>query len=311
MKGIFIEDPDYVKICEGIDKRKKSIKLLTRDIACLKKSCIFALNNSPKAIGVRGFEFMLMAGVVCILPNYSLESEKTDELIKNCVERRHKIIEKCKKNDTYETAVAVHDMLIRNIEYKDDGDFSHSMVAPLTMKYATCDGFSKAYKFIMDGMGIPCLVVSGEAQDPATMKLERHAWNMIQIDGKWCHVDVTFDKGVKSYEYPRYDYFGLSDEAVLLDHIYDKTSYPNAIEKTMEYYRRHDNFIINKCQLVSYLKKNIDKHVIVVKVGDNVSESDFLNKITSVFNEILVSLGRNCVYSYSYNLKQKVIQINI
>ena len=311
MRGKFIEDPDYIKICEGIDKGKRSIIVLTGKMDCLERICTLALQNSPKAIGVDGFKFMVMAGMVNVMPMYSLDKKVTDELIKKCVERRNKIITRCKKDDAYETAVAVHDMLVRNIEYRDDGKLSHSMAAPLTMKYGVCDGFSKTYKFLMDGMGIPCLVVSGEALDPVTVKLERHAWNMIQVDGKWCHVDVTFDTGVKSNNCPRYDYFGLSDQAVMKDHIYDKTTYPNATGNEMEYYRRYGNYIINKRQLVSYIKKNINEHDIVVKVGDNVPESDFLNRITTAFSEVLKDIGRSCAYSCSYNLKQKVIQITL
>lgn len=311
MKGKYLEDPDYIKICEGVDKGKRSIRVLTRETDHLERLCTFALQNSPKAIGVEGFEFMIMAGLVNILPKYSFDKSKTDELVKKCEERKNKILKRCKKDDAYETAIAVHDMLARNVEYRDDGKLSHSMAAPLTMKYGVCDGFSKAFKFLMDGAGIPCLVVSGEAQDPHTLKLERHAWNMIQIDGKWCHVDVTFDTGVKSNACPRYDYFGLSDEIVMIDHIYDRASYPNAVGNEMEYYRRHGNYITSKRQLVTYIKKNIDKHDIVVKVGDNVPESDFLGRITSALNEVLKETGRSCAYSYSYNMKQKVIQITV
>lgn len=310
MKGKFYKDPDYIKICNGLDDGKRMITLSVNDIEHLKLICALALQNSPKAIGIDGFEFMMMAGLVNVLPKYSLNRTETSEYIKKCSERKGKITAKCKKEDEYETAVAVHDMLARNVEYRDDGKLSHSMVAPLVMKYGVCDGYAKAYKYIMDGMGIPCLVVAGEAQDPVSMKLEKHAWNMIQVKGKWCHVDVTFDTGVRSNECPRYDYFGLSDEAVLIDHIYDKAYYPSAIGNEMEYYRCHGNFIVNKRQLMAYLKGNIGKHNIVVKFGDNIPESELVGRATSALNEVLRDFGSSYSYSYSYNLKQKVIQIS-
>lgn len=311
MRGSFINDPDYIKICNGLDRRKKVIHVSTNDTERLKQVCSLALQNSSMAIDVDGFEYIIFAGNVTVMPKHSMDKKNVNELIDKCINRRNKIISRCKTDDTYKTVVAVHDMLVRNVDYKNDGKISHTMAAPLAMKYGVCDGFSKAYKFVMDELGIPCIVVSGEAQDPATMKIEPHAWNMIQVYGKWCHVDVTFDKGLKSNDYPRYDYFGLSDEDILIDHIYEKQLYPNVNSNDMEYYRLHDSFISNKQQLVSYFKNNINEPNIVVRVGKNVPEKELIDRIISVFNETLKDCGRGVAYSYSYNIKQKVVQINV
>lgn len=308
---LFIDAPDYIKICEALDKGKKMIPVPGGNMDELTSICTFALQNTPTAIGVNGFQFMMIPGVVNIMPRYTFERGKASDLVKKCKERRTKIIGRCKRDNPYDSAVAVHDMLARNIEYKDDGNLAHSMAAPLTLKYGVCDGFSKAYKFVMDGLNIPCIVVSGEAQDPMTMKLEPHAWNMIQIDGRWCHVDVTFDTGIKSGDCPRYDYFGLSDDNVLIDHSYDRTNYPAAIGDALDYYSTHGNFMLNKHRLMEYFEKHIDDLDIVVKVGDNVPEKNLTDSITAAFNEVLKRHGKSIGYSYSYNLKQKVVQISI
>lgn len=311
MRGCFINDPDYIKICNGLDKGKKTIHVSTNDTEQLKQVCGLALQNSSMAIDVDRFEFMILAGKVTVMPKHGMDRKSVDKLIDKCIARRNMIISRCKTDDTYKTAVAVHDMLVRNVDYKNDGKISHTMAAPLAMKYGVCDGFSKAYKFVMDGLGIPCIVISGEAQDPATIKIEPHAWNMVQLDGKWCHVDVTFDKGLKGNDFPRYDYFGLSDGDILIDHIYDKQLYPAVNSNDMEYYRLHGNFMENKRQLSAYFKKNINESNIVVKVGRNVPEKELVDRIISVFNEILKECGKSVAYNYSYNIKQKVVHINI
>lgn len=51
---------------------------------------------------------------------------------------------------------------------------------------AVCGGYANTFKFLMDGLGIPCEVATGY------VLYANHAWNQVQIDGKWYDVDVTF-----------------------------------------------------------------------------------------------------------------------
>lgn len=64
----------------------------------------------------------------------------------------------------------------------------------------------------MDRAGIPCELISGWAGGP-------HAWNIVQIDGEWYHVDTTWDDPIPNREgYVRYEYFLKSDAAMSFDH---------------------------------------------------------------------------------------------
>lgn len=53
---------------------------------------------------------------------------------------------------------------------------------------AICVGNATTFKLMMDALDIPCKIVhstqSGE-----------HAWDVVQLDDEWYHVDVTFDSG--------------------------------------------------------------------------------------------------------------------
>ena len=59
----------------------------------------------------------------------------------------------------------------------------HTAYGALVNKEAVCEGYAKAYKLLMDAMGIPCDVVINE----------EHAWNVVCLEGKWYLVDVTND----------------------------------------------------------------------------------------------------------------------
>ena len=45
--------------------------------------------------------------------------------------------------------------------------------------------------------GIPCICVSNEV----------HQWNMVYIEDKWYHVDVTYDDPIYRYPIKSYKYF--------------------------------------------------------------------------------------------------------
>ena len=98
--------------------------------------------------------------------------------------------------DDYTDICMVHDYLVDNVEY----DSSHpgtcySAYGALVKHKAVCQGYAKAFQYLMDALDIPCILVSGTASD-ADGNLESHAWNYVQLSGKWYAVDVTWDDPV-------------------------------------------------------------------------------------------------------------------
>ena len=58
---------------------------------------------------------------------------------------------------------------------------------------ALCEGYSRAFKVLMDKIGVPCVLVNGAYRHSET-QLELHMWTHVQLlDGKWYAVDQTFD----------------------------------------------------------------------------------------------------------------------
>lgn len=96
---------------------------------------------------------------------------------------------------TAEKVLQVHNYLIDNIVYDTSNDeisSSHTIYGALVNKLAVCDGYAKAFKYILDRVGISCVEVCGMAQN-STGNTESHAWNDVLVDGKWYAVDVTWD----------------------------------------------------------------------------------------------------------------------
>lgn len=50
---------------------------------------------------------------------------------------------------------------------------------------------------------------------------------MVNIDGKWYHVDLTWDDPISSRDVLRYDYYNLTDNQMSKDHNWDNSKYPS------------------------------------------------------------------------------------
>lgn len=65
---------------------------------------------------------------------------------------------------------------------------------------------------------LECWVADGEAD--GAYGWGDHAWNIVNIDGNYYHVDVTWDDPDES-DNINYDYFLISDEQMSTDHKWD------------------------------------------------------------------------------------------
>ena len=63
----------------------------------------------------------------------------------------------------------------------------------LVVGEALCEGYSRAFKAVMDELGVPCVLINGGYRHTET-QIEEHMWTYVQLlDGKWYAVDMTFD----------------------------------------------------------------------------------------------------------------------
>ena len=105
--------------------------------------------------------------------------------------------------------------MIDTVEYDvNAGTGIRDIYGTLINQKAVCEGYAKAFKYIMDELEIPCILVCGTATNSVGVT-ENHAWNYVQIDGIWYAVDVTWDDPVPDLgEYVSYECFLLSGAAI-------------------------------------------------------------------------------------------------
>jgi transglutaminase/protease-like cytokinesis protein 3 len=91
----------------------------------------------------------------------------------------------------------VHDYLVETIDYDSSlsKDNIYNIFGALISKECVCEGYAKSFKYLMDGLNIPCTMVIGKARN-SSGNTESHAWNYVKIDEKWYAIDVTWDDPV-------------------------------------------------------------------------------------------------------------------
>ena len=138
----------------------------------------------------------------------------------------------------YEKIREVHNWMVDNIEYDVDleADEPYSISGALTEGKAVCEGYARGFKYIMDELNIPCILVSGTGTNSAG-ETESHAWNYVQLDGNWYAVDVTWDDPIvigNGYlsEEAKYTHFLKGSNTFFDSHTADGYLSPNSMKFT-------------------------------------------------------------------------------
>jgi hypothetical protein len=123
----------------------------------------------------------------------------------------------------HEKVKAIHDWIVLNLSY-DTSLQKYTAYDGLVTGSTVCQGYSLLAYRMLEQVGIDNRIVEGTAGD------QLHAWNLVKLDGKWYHMDTTWDdptpdrKGKVSHSY-----YLLSDNEMARDHVWTaKGKYPAA-----------------------------------------------------------------------------------
>lgn len=175
-----------------------------------------------------GMSYEYTSSYVKLLPEYRYERKEALEELKGIDSTAESLVKQVRGVDKPGAALMLHDVLAKHIEYtnyESNGKESYTIVGALKNKKCVCEGYARAYKYLCDKAGIPCFMIVGFGRTPAGIT-ESHAWNMVKLDGKWYHVDVTFDS-LTDKDYCSRSNFLLSDGQMIFNHQPDEAyDYP-------------------------------------------------------------------------------------
>lgn len=108
--------------------------------------------------------------------------------------------------ESWQIALSIHDWLVANTVY--DETLTLRTGYDLLIDGSTvCSGYAALYQDLLNRVGIPCVSVTSEPME--------HVWNLVCIDDRWYHVDVTWDDpSPDTYGLVSHDFFLLTDEEI-------------------------------------------------------------------------------------------------
>lgn len=96
--------------------------------------------------------------------------------------------------DPLERELFVHDLICHDVVYGNSGsEWAHTFMGPLMERLGVCEGIAKLAKVAFDYLEVPSFLIFG------TLKGEPHLWNLVQLEGKSYHLDITNDLASSSH----------------------------------------------------------------------------------------------------------------
>ena len=250
------------------------------------------------------------------LPKYSKSVEEKQNHQKIIRSKRDKIIsQKINSNmSEYEIVKTIHDYIVNNTRYDTRHfsigkvpDESYNVYGVLIEGIAVCEGYAKTMKYLLDKAGIENYIVLGTANG------ENHAWNIVNIEEDYYHVDVTWDDPVSEdgSDILIYDYFNLKDEDIGKTHSWNRNEYPKCNSDKYNYYNFNELIVYNYEELYNKIFWALvdNKEEITFKIIDFNEETydipSIINKI-AINNPNIINASK---YSYSVNAFQGIIRI--
>lgn len=130
-----------------------------------------------------------------IIPTYEYTYAEYTKMLGECEAKARALLNGIEGNDFLtdeEKLLLLHDRIALNCEYdpvvlldKGDPRISHTMYGVLGLGVAVCQGYAIAYGYLLDKIGI-------ENSYCSSTRLN-HAWNIVYLENKAYHVDITWD----------------------------------------------------------------------------------------------------------------------
>ncbi len=285
------------------------------------------LGDNPKIIYFNKTVIRMMSGLFTKQMNFTgclgkAQVIKKEAQMQKVLEDAVWLIDKKAKNDReilqgiseylQENTIYDYDELNYCIKGKSKHLDSHTAYGALVNNKAVCDGISAAYALIAQYFGIRCMVVEGKSSFNSSSKVD-HAWNIVEYDKAFYHVDSTWD--TNTYETTKnfsYNYFGLDDDEISFDHDWDYHTTPICNKDKLSYYVHNSLIAKSESQLENIVLSEIrqGKKVIRLKVSLGIPiPEDYTNFYGDMLGQAFGKAGKACQFNYIWNSRTRCLEV--
>lgn len=213
----------------------------------------------------------------------------------------------------WEQMRVIHDELVRRVVYDTtyNQDTNHAAGALLGGR-TLCQGYAQAFQLIGQRLGLSVRMISGTANGIS------HAWNLVVLDGKTYHIDVTFDDPVSNRDITPvvfHSHFLRSDAVMRATHQWTASAYTACPEDGAQYYRLNGLTAATR----AVLKQRVTAHFAALNLNDAVNDTFEIlytgpdvptgAELETLFLAALGDAGLSRSYSYSSAMEKNAAQL--
>ncbi len=223
----------------------KPLNLSTSMASDVRDTYFSILYESPELFYVE-YQYqiqMVNNTIIKVIPSYKM----TGNALANARKEYNQFVDDIVKSvpsglSDIEKALYVHDYLAANYEYDMDLEINDAYSYFKEGK-GVCQSYTLAYMAVLKKLGVE---VSYAESD-----LMNHIWNLVKIDGKWYHVDVTWDDPIMDKPgRVKHDNFLRSDDGIKetdhhswnSDYISNSTKYDFGTNKSTPVFKIQDKW---------------------------------------------------------------------
>ena len=306
----------YIELEEALLEGEEEIRfrnpLLFKDSNEIFNTLEKISNDNPEIMYYKGAEYSF--GKLRLI--YSKGKEEIQEHKEDIRKIRDEFISNymLPEMSEYDKILTIHNYIVNNSRY-DDRLFLSGTVPPesytsygiLSLGLGVCEGYAKAMKYLLDSAGIKSIIVVGES------KGQSHAWNLVEIEGEYYHIDSTWDDPITKdgSDVLRYNFFNLRDKEIAKTHSWKKENYPEAKGEKFNYFKYNDLIVEDQEELTKRIKNILlnKESYLLIKIIDYSSESIPINKIVEKIvynNRKLIPLSS---YTYSIDEEYGIVEL--
>lgn len=200
----------------------------------------------------------------------------------------------------YDKVMGVHEYLIDNTAYTPSyrGKTIYEM---LHDGKAVCEGYARATQYLLHALDVPVIYIYGDAVSSSGQR-DTHTWNMVQIDGQWYLLDVTWDDPYfpDGTQEKYYTYFCITTEEMNRNHVPELNVFPNCTAIEANYFTRNGRYLssYDTDLLSSWISQDAGKGVLSFKCANR---SIYSQVYSLLKNGKIRDYGSIRDYSYTYD----------
>ena len=240
----------YLEILDALTAMSGEVSVSTLDSALLDRVFEYVLNDHPELFYVEGFQYTehFIGDALTQITFAGTYSMTRDEARRSLVDIE-KTLSGCMhevplNEDEYSTVKYLYEYLIDNTEYDKDAENNQNICSVFLGGRSVCQGYAKAMQYMLQKVGMQSVLVTGYTGT------ERHAWNLVRVNGCYYYLDPTW--GDASYTYDgsetrqaedavflppvNYDYFLVTTDELSKTHTFEDTAALPVCDSTQDNY---------------------------------------------------------------------------